>query len=377
MARPRSARFLPVGLVLVGACQAISGIDGLEVHPDASTPADAAMSGSEDSGGIGPIGDALVKVDGESDTPTPASCTCLAAPPMGWGGPVAVYRGPSASLPPTCAGAGAYGSTVFPSNPQLYADLAPAPAACTACACGAQQGAKCGAHLTYYTNPCATILGGCNGQDYGLLAGTCQALGSVSGGCAGRYVQSFTADAEESLAGSCPATGGMPSGVRASWNTIAVPCGHPGAFGVGSCAAGQVCASPSTAPFENLCVYMAGAGAQTCPGAPYAQPYVYYPATGFDDTRACSGCACSTPTVACAMMGTAFFYTDPACTVTTTPTSIALNNLNGMCQTLPNNSYYSTYVASFTEGSCTPSGGQATGTVTPDPTKAVTFCCTQ
>jgi hypothetical protein len=77
------------------------------------------------------------------------------------------------------------------------------------------------------------------------------------------------------------------------------------------------------------------------------------------------------------MMGTAFFYTDSHCSVTTTPAGIALNNLNGMCQTLPDNSYYSEYEVSFTQGSCTPSGGQATGTVTPDPTKAVTFCCTQ
>jgi len=195
----------------------------------------------------------------------------------------------------------------------------------------------------------------------------------------GKDVQSFQADGVESQPGTCPPSTATPNGMAPSWQTAAVACSvtshDGGALDAGSCDAGQVCAPAPAAPFDTLCIE--ASGAHSCPGGtPFTTPHLYY--TAFDDTRACGACACSNPALTCSPSGTVTFWTSFTCGGAATGT-VSLNNANGSgCETLPSMSYYSTYQpTSLVLGSCSPSGGAPTGSVTPSSATAVTFCCTQ
>ena len=358
------ASFVGASMAILGGCGWLAGLKDLPVPPDVSNDADSAREDGEPSDDA-PFDatDALTGGDGDD-----GGCSCLAIP-AGWTGPWALYEGPQAIAAPSCAGV--YGSTSFEGSAGLSAPVA----SCTACSCGPQTGAKCGAHLSYYTNACGSTLGGCGAEDYGLLAGACEGLGTGNGGCTGKDVQSFQADGVESQPGTCAPSTATPNGAAPSWQTSGVACGPSAPFEQGWCAAGQVCAFAPSSPFDKLCVE--ATGAQSCPsGTPFTTPHLYY--TAFDDARGCGACTCSNPTVSCSPSGTVTFWTAFNCTGTPTGTN-TLNDVNGSgCQTLPSMSYYSTYQpTSFVLGSCSPGGGAPTGSVTTSASTAVTFCCTQ
>jgi len=358
------ARGIAVAATAILLTLAAAGSCGAPSYGFRGEPADAAADARDGGPPIGPDAQGDSASSGLSPDAEPCMCATV---PGGWTGPVALYEGPGAVPPPSCAGT--YGSQVFQGNTDLQA---PGPS-CTECACGPQHGAKCGAHLTYYTDPCGQTLGGCNSQDYGLLAGTCQKLGTVDGQCAGRVVESFSADEVESQPGACSASGGARNGAPPSWNTAAEACAATAPFVPGGCDAGELCVPPPAAPFERLCIE--AEGAQACPaGSPFAVVYLFY--TAAEDTRSCTGCSCSSPTVACGGGGSASFYSDAQCTVKTG--TVQLNNLNGMCESLAGSSYYSKYdPMSLSLGTCTPVGGLPQGAVVPSTATAVTFCCTE
>jgi len=345
-------------LVVLGGCGVLAGLHDLPLPADAGSEAPEAGAPSGDA--PAPTGD----VEGEDGDG--GACTCVTVP-TGWQGPLALYSGSSALPAPGCTGT--YGAASF----QGSADPTLPAASCTACSCGAQVGAQCGAQLSYYTNACGSTSTGCGSEDYALNAGQCQGLGTGNGGCAGRDVQSFQAAGVESQAGTCPPSAAIPNGSSPSWGTTAVACAPASAA---SCASGQVCAPAPDAPFGNLCIE--AAGAQACPsGTPFATPHAYY--TSFEDTRACSACACSAPPPpTCSASGTVTFWTAFTCTGTPTG-SVVINDANASgCEALPSMSYYSTYAPTmFTVGACPPSGGTPSGSVAPAPSSLVTFCCTQ
>jgi hypothetical protein len=375
----RRTRWAASGGVLVGSFAILGGcgwVAGLQDLPEPAVWADDADAASSADGTAEALPDGNSQSEAAttdaSDEVAASGCTCTVVP-AGWAGPLALYQGSSAIPVPSCAGA--YGATAFQGN----ADLVTPVASCTACTCGPQLGAKCGAHLTYYTNACGGTSTGCGAEDYGVLAGTCQGLGTGNGGCMGKDVQSFQADGVESQPGACTPSTATPDGTAASWQTSARACGltslDAGPVDAGSCDAGQVCAPAAAAPFDRVCIE--AAGAQSCPGGtPFTTPYLYY--TAFDDTRACGACSCSNPTLTCSPSGTVTFWTAFTCTGAATGT-VTINNANGSgCETLPSMSYYSTYQpTSLVLGSCSPSGGAPTGSVAPSAATAVTFCCTK
>jgi hypothetical protein len=294
-----------------------------------------------------------------------SSCSCAAAPPMGWAGPVDLYQGPGAAPAPSCSGA--YGAMAFMGN----AGLVPTPATCSACSCGPAQGGTCGVHLTYFHNPCGDTQGGCNTQTDGLLAGACQMLTTVDGVCAGTPVEAFQADYAQATAGSCGAGTSSPTGPLPSWSTVAVACGLSAPADAGACSTTDICVPPQTSAFPNVCFMSAGMQSCAALPAPYNNPYVFY--TAVDDTRGCSGCACGQPSPTCNLGGTATFYTDPGCTADVGSRNISTASA---CYSLPGSSYYSRYSPGTNlPGSCQPAGGSPTGGVTPSASSATTFCC--
>ncbi len=373
------------GFAALTSCGAIWGIQLLpagpgDAGPDANFPSDTSMDARATEGGTSgsdssvlPEGDAFI--DAGADVSTDAlgatdgepPCTCLSGAPSGWTGPVAFATASSGTVPPLSCPA------LLPSVVYRGMQDPGGEAAQCSCACGAPQGGTCGARMTYYTNPCGMTLGGCISQSFGLQAGACTQLATVDGNCAGQVVKSFSPDYAQLTPGSCTP---MPDVdvPPVTWATSAIACGPTGAWGMGTCAAGEVCTAATQTQSANLCL-MAG-GTQSCEGlpAPYAVQHVAY--GGAVDSRGCSACMCGQPSPECDLGGTADFYSDSACTQSVG--SRALSSAAGTCYSLPGSSYYAHYSpAANLSGSCTPSGGTPGGGVTVDGTMATTFCCAQ
>lgn len=109
-------------------------------------------------------------------------------------------------------------------------------------------------------------------------------------------------------------------------------------------------------------------GDAVCPAAGYTVKHVLY--SGVDDTRDCSACSCGKVSGA-------------SCSTTLTTYAPGSSNCNGVASTLMAPIMCSNGIAaqqtemmlqmSPTGGSCTPAGGQPTGSATPAGPK--TFCC--
>jgi hypothetical protein len=107
-----------------------------------------------------------------------------------------------------------------------------------------------------------------------------------------------------------------------------------------------------------------------CPEA-YPVQRVFY--AGVEDTRACSPCACGEPEGAsCSILATA--YTDAACQGLAV--SAMVSSVLDFCGVLVPGTGLgskSAEVLDIDPGTCTPSGGEPTGSV--KPTGPSTFCC--
>lgn len=127
----------------------------------------------------------------------------------------------------------------------------------------------------------------------------------------------------------------------------------------GECAVGGCYALPSV-PFEStMCVWREGE--HTCPAGFAATTYH----DAAIDTRACSSCGCASSSCAVATS----IWDAQACT----GTKVTLANPM-TCTPLTGLVAPASYRADVTP-SCTPSGGEVTGTATPDPANAFTVCC--
>jgi hypothetical protein len=152
------------------------------------------------------------------------------------------------------------------------------------------------------------------------------------------------------------------------WSTYARGC-RGDTFGLCENLA-DTCGPAAAAGFQ-VCVLHEGD--VDCPsGSPYSMKSVFY--QGYDDTLACSPCTCASTVGACSARLSV--YSDGACG--TLLAADPIGSLQPQC--IPLDIQPSTALASksldtlaYTPGTCEPSGGVATGSLTP--TAPFTFCC--
>jgi hypothetical protein len=309
----------------------------------------------------------------------------VAEAPADWTGPFALYDGPP-SGDKGCP-------TAFPTH--MYGGngtLTAAPATCTACTCAAPTGQQCnigsidvGDSTCSGSGDCTgpqTMPAGWNGACYynsdGWAGGvaTCGTQPAGHSTCdAGTAAcnQSIKVDVLTVAGGSCTASTSTPTVAQPSWGTLGEACGGAATVTTG-CNAGHACLPKPKDPFvSGLCVQKDGVNA--CPpvaGSPFTQQHIFY--AGVDDTRGCSACACTSPTGGtCSASVT--WYPTTNCTGTAVGTA-NLTTTTPACIALASNPAVGSRKGTFTPPSgstCTPSGGQPSGTAAPN--GATTFCC--
>jgi hypothetical protein len=141
-----------------------------------------------------------------------------------------------------------------------------------------------------------------------------------------------------------------------------------------ACGSGEVCAPESTAPFMGACIYQPG-NVACPPGTPYVTRQLVY--SGTSDSRGCGACTCGSPRATCSG-GTVAISNDPTCAVS--PTNPNAGNVPlptpppcAQTQLAASAVYVKLTTPPNASGSCSPSGGQPTGTAMP--TLPVTVCC--
>jgi len=373
-----------IALATVGACTlystglADSGGDASVIVPghDATAPdapvevADA-QEAAADVGApeAGPDGCAPIETNcldgldndcnGLTDCADPA-CTagyeCVPSPATEWTGYSLYDDGRATACPST------YGT-----QEDTYEGLIFSPAQCAACVCTAS-GAACGTSAVACGPTCGATLAtlGATCDDFGVAVSL-----DPSSSC--------SATVPTASAGTCASSGGAATSPPVSFSKLSRTCGETSGPG-GGCSVGQACVAKPPSGTHGVCVSQAVSGATLCPSA-YPHAYIVMPsATSFDDTRGCTSCSCGSPRgVSCAASVT--LYPAIGCTDGSAgddgggPISFAAN---GTCQ--PDLVDASTAFASgmlqanvTSQGSCTPDGGTATGTVLP--TNQTAYCC--
>jgi hypothetical protein len=373
-----------VGLAMAAACTLYSSGDGA-AGDGGTIPTDATMQDTtppkqdsgEDSPGPVPDGgpkdtgadscepietDCLDGIDnncnGLTDCADPA-CTagyeCVPAATGGWGG-YAIYDDTRTNACPSS----------YPTQADTYEGLMFSPATCTSCACDAS-GTTC--------NPsslrCEDDGGTCTASTpLTSLSASCTALG---GGLTTDGHAMCAASAPVAAGGSCTASGGAATLSPVSFGKLSRTCGATSGPG-GGCTTGNVCVAKPPGGSHGVCVSQPASGTVICP-AGYNDAFVVLPtATSFDDTRGCTACACGGLTGAsCAATATLFLSGD--CEDGGGPGSVALP-ADGNCHPIGPGAatFASGSLSTMTnQGSCAPSGGAPTGTVTAENPTA--YCC--
>jgi hypothetical protein len=314
---------------------------GTDSGTDSGTPDSAARVIEDCSNGVDDDGDG--KVDCADDDCSARSC--LGAAPDGWSGPAVLYVGSDKA--PACIGA-------YPSEAlRGGVDVSASAAECSACSCS-QAAPGCSTFLGFGAGAQANCSdAACKAQ----IDSSCVELSSSClNGLATGYVQTELPPG----AASC-----MPSAQSA---VVADP-----AFGQhvlacaaselrrGGCGPGNLCApaAPFTGPY---CIVQPGDLA--CPAGPYSDKRVYF--TAIDDSRDCSACTCGSD---CSYTWKIFDDADTSC-----QTPLATKTSAGECvMVTPSSSKLRFGVEITGAGTCTPSGGQPTGSAAAS--GPVTACC--
>jgi len=257
------------------ACNALTGVSGLiaSEEPEAGTLEDSAAPRNPDAG-----------ID-----PAP-TCSCVAAPPADWSGPLLVLEGNATAAAGACP-------TGLSASFEGGIDPAGAPG-CTPCSCGAVAGAACDGTATVKVYRQMVCGSACNQVfEVGTTCTTVKYCDpSVSAIVSGNFD-----------GGSCTPKGGALSAV--TWARSAVACGFASAVPA-TCPAGQACAPASAAaPSARTCILHAGD--VMCPSGAFAGRTVYEGA--LSDTRSCTSCTCDSPSGRCTG-GTVSLFTDTTCT---------------------------------------------------------------
>lgn len=177
----------------------------------AATGCSALLSWDDFGGGSDAGGDSL---DGAADAaPTPTTCAapsrCMAAPPAGWAGPIAIFESATGQGAPAPCGVGFEATPVFDG----YAELTAPASTCAACACGAPANVTCsGPVLTFFSEqscatPCGTPV---------EVGATCAIAGPT---CRGVIV-----GAPQARGGTCAPSGGKATTAPLAWAKSARAC---------------------------------------------------------------------------------------------------------------------------------------------------------
>jgi hypothetical protein len=146
-----------------------------------------------------------------------------------------------------------------------------------------------------------------------------------------------------------------------------------------------VCEAKVPAGFHGACVFQAiDGGTASCP-AGFGSVHVTMPsASSFDDTRGCTSCGCTGSPTGAACTGAATLYPAPGCGTAGADDAAAPLPITvpadghchmGLLGPAGAGSFASVALDAgvANEGTCTPSGGQPRGSVTP--TNQTIYCC--
>jgi hypothetical protein len=317
----------------------------------------------------------------------------VAAVPPGWNGYFALYDGP-ANTDPGCPAD--YPSNVTPAfvgNGQFNN----APAKCTACKCSSPNGGTCTLPDAFPDNPNAMYTIGLNSvwiadapcgqqltyigtfQDPAMWDGTCTSNGGGYQGGTNTCGANGTSACNQSVnvapaavtGATCSPMGGAPS-FPSVWDNLGRGCGDVPMTAKG-CNGGQVCLPKPVAPYvKGTCI--ASSGVKACPAGSFSDQHIFYQGVA-NDTRSCTQCSCNPATGGtCGIDVT--IYADQSPNTCATPVATASS---GSCTNFAGNPYVIGRTDVVTKqpsgGTCAATGGQATGSVSPDAATATTYCC--
>lgn len=300
--------------------------------------------------------------DGDGDTDCADSeCSpdfeCVPPVPAGWQGHFHVSRTDHPTPPPACDGG---------SNPAVFFAGPAGPAECSACSCGALQGATCSAPQLSCWAGSTSCSGSATDWTPALADGQCHKPGNLLG-FSQTLSCSITAPSQVIDKGSC-----APSGVdfpnKETWQNQVGACDLPEG---GGCGGAQACVPKAAgAPAEALCI--SKAGDVDCPAGPYSQKAVTF--TGGTDERSCSACTCGDGDSAC--NGGSYTVYDPdQCGNNGNENPATISSAS--CQNVSSLLDFGTWSMKGTlpqpQGACPPDGGSPQGQVQVD--GPVTFCC--
>jgi len=288
--------------------------------------------------------------DGTADCADPdcaVQVVCAAAVPDGWTGPAILYLG---SAPPNCPAN--WGALLLDGQANVYGPEA----ACSACACGAPQGAECTLESTGSISLFATT--DCSGapQTHTLSAG-CNDIPTSN-------ALSFATAPAHSLGGSCVIGAGGVASIPPATSLSARVCAGASAS-TSDCG---LCLPLPPGPFgKHPCVHRTGD--VECPDT-YPDRTVVFSGS-LEDTRGCSDCACGEVNDGTCSGNTQIDKYDGCIEQTTgAPNPSDCRAVEGVQESI-----YLTVLDFMFDGWCEPSGGHPTGSVTgSEPT---TVCCTE
>jgi hypothetical protein len=332
----------------VGACNALTGAGDLVTRAeDGGEPSEASRATPVDAR----------SGEGEEDAPGPTvvpSCQCVAAPPPGWIGPVALLL-QHAPEPAPCPGGltMAMSGGSEPEAPEPGCEPCTCtltPTSCDSVTVQTSRGAGC-------STPCASF----------AVRTACTPLNF----CVNSSYASVITSAGE---GSCAASGGARRPAR--WKEAVTACrfsdGTEGGVTAPSdagCDLGLACAPKIEGLPAPTCIVRTGDA--MCPDGPYSIRFTF--AGSISDTRSCSPCSCGDAQVTCAG-GELTVYRDSACTNIAGQSSISPPSCANILVTSSVGGARITRPASVVDGGCPPSGGVVTGgTVTAG--SPWTACC--
>lgn len=327
--------------------------------------------------------DASNEGDGAANAVARCEGPCVPLPLAEWAGPFALAYGDSGdpAVPKQCPEE--LGSTAFYGK----ADPLWEAAKCDACKCGQAKGTCSGLpeKVELRAAQCGQVGSSLPLGSPGAWDGSCSNANALPEGatcpagsstlCAQSIAASaLGAPSEEA----CEPYADSPPVPNASlpqvlWATRALACHVP------QCASSDAACIPTRGPLPSgfqMCIFREGVEECTAPWN--ADRKVFYEPTrnddALEDTRACTPCECGPPAGSC--FGHLRTFEDGACTKLVY--DIPVSSLDGVCLNVsPGLAFGSVEVfpPQYFPGTCTPSGGEAIGTVKPDDARAVTFCC--
>lgn len=320
------------------------GGSGTGTTTGTTTGTASGMPGPEDcQDGVDNDGD--MQVDCADPDCNPAY-TCVPASPADWSVPSYVASNGFPGPPVTC-----------PDNtpPEVLLEGPGEPASCGACTCdGSALGCSSPTVSCWFNS--STCSGG---PSLTVSPNSCINISNCNGNCSNEQRCEQVMDSQ--LDGQCAASGGAAT-IGPMWKGEMTVCPSPSQGG--GCTANEVCVPVPPPDFgADLCVRRDGD--QGCPGA-YPNGMLVY--AGGTDTRGCSECGCDEGTVGCSS-GSSAVHDGDGCTAS----SVALNGCTDVTAPLDGPQASIAVTPGNLSGSCTPTGGQPTGSVMP--TGPVTVCC--